>query len=302
VANFGIDLGGTKIEGVALDSKGHTLARIRIPTEQEKGYGHIVANIVSLVRLLENESGIGATKLGIGTPGTTDPFTSLLKNSNTQCLNGKPLKLDLEKSLGIPLVMANDANCFALAEAKIGIVQDIAPQAKVVFGIIMGTGVGGGIVVNGHALYGKHGIAGEWGHNVLDEKGDLCYCGRRGCVETILAGPWLEKYYAQLSGNRLRLPEIVSLSRNSHDPHAKATMERLLQNFGKALGRIINVLDPDVIVVGGGVGNIDELYDKGIDETRKHIFNNSLSTYIVKPKLGDSAGVYGAAMLCEEQV
>ncbi|MCB0583705.1 MAG: ROK family protein, partial [Phaeodactylibacter sp.] len=165
---------------------------------------------------------------------------------------------------------------------------------------IMGTGVGGGIVFDGKLLEGRHGIAGEWGHNFLDESGGPCYCGRSGCVETVLSGPALERYYFQLSGNNYRLPEIVERYRSGSDDAAAATMERLIHFFGKAMAAVINVLDPDVVVVGGGLGNIELLYSKGVASVRKYVFNNGLKTKFLKPMLGDSAGVFGAALLVEE--
>ncbi|MEM9985375.1 MAG: ROK family protein [Bacteroidota bacterium] len=245
----------------------------------------------------EAETGLKAPKLGIGTPGALDPFTGLMKNSNSTALNGQPLHADLEQLLGIPVAMANDANCFALAEARLGIVPDVKPEAQVVFGIIMGTGVGGGIVVNGQVINGAQGIAGEWGHNFLDESGGKDYAGLDGCVETILAGPSLEKWYEHLSGTRKRLPEIVQLHESGADPHATATMERLIHFFGKAVAPVINLLDPDVIVIGGGVGNIPYLYDKGVEAIKPHVFNTRFDTLVVRPRLGDSAGVFGAALL-----
>lgn len=296
---FGIDLGGTKTEGVVLPFRGSTepICRLRVPTEAPKGYDHIIHQIKTLTNLLETESGEIASKIGICTPGTSDPGSGLQKNSNTTCLNGKPFREDLEKSLGKTVSMANDANCFALAEATLGIVKEKLPDAKVIFGIIMGTGVGGGLVFDGKVWNGAHGIGGEWGHNFLDESGGPCYCGRRGCVETILSGPSLERFYTTQSGCTKNLQEIVLEARNHADPVAVLTMERMIHFFGKAVGTLINILDPDAIVIGGGVGNIDELYTKGVAEAEKYLFNPRLETAFFKPKLGDSAGVFGATML-----
>jgi predicted NBD/HSP70 family sugar kinase len=220
-----------------------------------------------------------------------------MKNCNTVVMNGKPMKQDLEKLLGIRLEMANDADCFALAEAQLGVVKQDFPGARVVFGVIMGTGVGGGIVIDGRAIIGQHGIAGEWGHNFLNESGGPCYCGKTGCVETVISGPALERYYFKETGNKKNLKDIVALAESKVDPTAQRTMIRLVENFGLALSAIINILDPDVIVIGGGVGNIDLLYDRGIDSVKKFVFNHGLDTPIVKPSLGDSAGVFGAAYL-----
>ena len=294
---FGIDLGGTKTEGIVLgrNDPGSVLCRHRLPTNAEKGYEHILLNIKNLLKFLEEESGQKAGSLGICTPGTADPVTGLHKNSNTTCLNGKRFQADLSDLLKMPVYMANDANCFVLAEASLGTVKEKAPEAKVVFGIIMGTGVGGGLVVNGQVINGRHGIGGEWGHNFLDESGGPCYCGKTGCVEKIISGPALEAFYAQRSGKKLPLTEILQLTESER--YAKDTLDRLIHFFGKAVAVLINILDPDAIVIGGGVGNIDLLYSEGRKEVEKYIFNPKLETLFLKPALGDSAGVFGAAML-----
>lgn len=296
---WGIDLGGTKIEGVILKSveNPEVLVRKRIPTEQPKGYEHILNQIKKLVDLLSEEIGSTPDKIGIGTPGTLDPKTQTLKNSNTTAFNGKPFKADLEKLLGMPIVMANDANCFALAEAKMGAVKSQNIDAAVVFGIIMGTGVGGGLVVNGKIVGGKHGIGGEWGHNHLDDSGGKCYCGKIGCVETIISGPFTQKYYASLNGKEKPLKEIVELHKTGTDPNATKTIDRLTHFFGKAISVVIDIVDPDVVVIGGGVGNIDYLYTDGVKSAKNFVFNDNLETIFLKPELGDSAGVFGAAML-----
>ncbi len=294
---FGIDLGGTKVEGVVIKSKDDpsVLARFRVPTEQEGGYRHIIGQIERVVKELERQTNIKAEKIGIGTPGTHDPITNTHKNSNTTCINGLPFKQDLSAQLGITVNLANDANCFAIAEANLGIVKDFMPNAEVVFGVIMGTGVGGGVVINNKVINGRQGIAGEWGHNYLDSVGGKCYCGKVGCVETVFSGPALERYYASLTGNKLKLKEIMSSLET--DPAAMATKNHLIKQFGKATAYIINILDPDAIVLGGGVGNVRELYTEGVAEAAKHIFNKRMDTVFLKPKLGDSAGVFGAALL-----
>ncbi len=296
---WGIDLGGTKIEGVVLEDRDHpkVLKRFRLPTERDKGYEHILLQIAKLVEVLCAEVGIRPTKIGIAHPGTLVPTTQLLKNSNTVVLNGRPVKKDLEEALGIPITMANDANCFAIAETKMGIVKDILPGAQVVFGAILGTGVGGGVVINGKVLQGKHGISGEWGHNFLDESGGTCYCGSNGCVENIISGIALEKYYQTIVGVRKPLKEIVRLHEEGADEVATMTVNRLITFFGKAMATIVNTLDPDAIVLGGGVGNVDLLYTEGVAAVEKNIFNHKLDTPFLKPKLGDSAGVFGAAFL-----
>jgi len=296
---WGIDLGGTKIEGVVLGPGNHrqVLSRRRIATQAAGGYGHIIRRIAGLVDELKAETGLGPEAVGVGTPGTLDPDTQTLKNSNTTCLNGMPVRRDLEAALGVPVRIANDANCFALAEARLGAARERVPDAEVVFGVIMGTGVGGGLVVHNRVINGRQGIGGEWGHNFLHASGGPCYCGKTGCVETVLAGPALERYYAGQSGASLRLPQILERYRQGGDPHAEATIRRLIDFFGQALSVVINIADPDAIVIGGGVGNIDLLYTEGVEAVRRHVFNNRLDTIFLKPMLGDSAGVFGAAML-----
>lgn len=296
---WGIDLGGTKVECAVLDANNNlaVLTRKRLPTEAYKGYQHIINQIVTLVNLVSEEIGEKPTQLGFSTPGTLDPATQTMKNCNTVCMNGQPMQADLEKALGIPVKLANDANCFALAETLMGAVPQINPKAEVVFGVIMGTGVGGGVVVNGKIIGGKHGIGGEWGHNFLDESGGPCYCGKSGCVEKVFAGPALQKYYYSLTGNELTMQEITERHQAKTDPAATQTIERLLEMYAKAISVIINILDPDVIVLGGGVSNVPDLYTEGYARISKYIFNHSVETPIVKPLLGDSAGVFGAALL-----
>jgi predicted NBD/HSP70 family sugar kinase len=302
---WGIDLGGTKIEGVVLSSSSPdaVVIRKRIDTESHKGYQHIANQIVRLIRELEAETGYRAEKVGIGTPGTVEPSTGLMKNCNTTCLNGMPLKEDLVKTLNIPVAIANDANCFALAEATMGIVPDVTPDFNCVFGVIMGTGVGGGVVFRGKdgqpfVLNGLQGIGGEWGHNELEFNGYDCYCGKKGCTEQVLSGPALQRYYAQISGKELKMKEIVARYYADSDPYASQTIDRMLEYFGKAVSVLMNILDPDAIVLGGGVGNIDLLYTEGVERAKKYIFNSGkVETKILRPKLGDSAGVFGAAML-----
>ena len=298
---WGFDLGGTKIEGAILDpaQPDKTLHRLRVPTESSKGYDHIISQFSRLMDLLEEASGLmRPARVGVGTPGVIVPATGLLRNSNTLCLNDRPLAQDLSIALGCGVIVANDANCCALAEATLG----AAKGYHTVFGIILGTGVGGGIAVDGKVLIGTHGICGEWGHNPIPGEFTSCYCGRVGCVETAISGPALERfYYTALSGNdlknNLRLPAIAELAEQG-DPLAKATLERLRQKFAVALAAVVNILDPDAIVIGGGGGNLGLLYE---EETRSailgHLFNNQFLTPILRPALGDSAGVFGAAML-----
>ncbi len=294
---WGIDLGGTKIEGAILDPAhpDKTVHRLRLPTESQLGYEHILGQIQRVVEQLESVSGLKRpARLGLGTPGATEPATGVMKNSNTTCLIGRSLKEDLSTRLGREVHLANDANCFALAEATLGAARNF----PVVMGLILGTGVGGGLVVHGSLLEGLHGIAGEWGHNPIGGETTSCYCGRKGCVETVLAGPSLEQFYREQGGmETIRLPEIVK--RAAGDTAAAATLARLQNKFGEAIAAIVNILDPDAIVIGGGVGNIDCLYTPAARAAvLRHTFNPEVRTQFLKPALGDSAGVFGAAMLC----
>ncbi|OQY92357.1 MAG: sugar kinase [Sphingobacteriales bacterium UTBCD1] len=295
---WGVDLGGTKIEAVILRSFDNPapIIRKRIDTNAVMGYGHILKQIDTLIGVMKKESGMTPQQIGFGTPGVLDPQSQTMKNCNTTSLNGRPLKKDLESLLRVPAIIANDANCFALAETHWGIVKQKFLSASVVFGIIMGSGVGGGIVLNGKVWNGRHGIAGEWGHNFLDESGGPCYCGKKGCVETIISGTALQKFYAGITGENIPLKEIVNRSAQ-HDGAALRTVDRLQYFFGKAVSVVINLVDPDVIVVGGGVGNIDSIYKEGVVSLKKFIFNNRVEVPIIKPALGDSAGVFGAAAL-----
>lgn len=293
---FGFDLGGTKLECVVVNESRSvdTLFRERVPTPQSEGYEAVIESIRALVDEAANRVGSKPLRLGIGTPGTLDPNTQLLRGSAALCLNNKPIKDDLERALGIPVVIQNDANCFALAEATLG----AASGAKTVFGVIMGTGVGGGIVIDGKTIFGRQGIAGEWGHNQrLEHDGAKCYCGRIGCVETVLSGPGLQRFYREISGSEnVDLKEIWHRAANG-EPAALTTMDRLIDYFGRAIATVINILDPEVIVLGGGVSNTPELYTLGVESAKKHVFNPEPDICIVKNKLGDSAGVFGAAML-----
>lgn len=296
---WGIDLGGTKVEGVILKDANslEIIERLRVPTESDKGYEHIVQQIGKCVDLLKQKTGLTPNKLGIGTPGVLDPILQTMKNSNTTVLNGQPLKRDLEELFELEINMANDANCFAYAEAKLGAVKEHFNDPEVVFGVIMGTGVGGGIVINGKLLTGRQGIGGEWGHTFLDDSGGPCYCGNIGCVEKIISGTSLERYYNERSETKRRLKEIVERHKEGLDPLATETINRLMHFFGKGLANVINIIDPTVIVLGGGVGNIDLLYTEGVEMVKKFVFNNRLDTVFLPPKLGDSAGVFGAALL-----
>ena len=299
MAIWGIDLGGTKIEAVVLsdNQSAEVLCRHRISTEADEGYEHVINRIDLLINEVADKYGERPEKIGVGTPGTMDPISGTLKNSNTTALNGKPFQQDLAKKLGIPVMMANDANCFALAETRIGIVRDEMPDARMVFGVIMGTGVGGGLVIDGKVWNGRQGIAGEWGHNFLDESGGKCYCGKIGCVEKVISGKNLELHHKDTYGEEKKLKQIYEEHLEGGHPDSTATIERLLHFYGKGIASVINVLDPDVIVLGGGVGNIDLLYSEGVEKIKEYVFNPRVDTVILKPKLGDSAGVFGAAFL-----
>ena len=282
----GIDLGGTKIEGICIDQNNSVIQRKRIPTNQQNGYSHIVDSIVSLVRDITKQ--IDDYSIGICTPGAISKKTGLIKNSNTQCLIGKPLREDLEKSLGRKIKMENDANCFAMAEAVLG----SGIGYPMVFGVIMGTGVGGGIVIDGKIHHGRTNIAGEWGHHILHQNGNQCYCGKRGCVETYISGPALEKRWTDITGRKEPLSEIIDNSELNLQ-----WKQEFLDNFGISLANVIDILDPDVIVLGGGLSNIDFLYSEGQKSVYRNVFSDIVDTPIIRNKLGDSAGVFGAALL-----
>jgi N-acetylglucosamine kinase len=295
---WGIDLGGTKIEGAILDDSMRPIIRERIATEQSGGYGHILGQIDRLVCLMSEKSGIPRPeRIGIGSPGRTEGVEGFVKNSNTVCLNGMPLRRDLEERLGMEVMIENDANCFVLAESTLGAGRDeMTRPGTTAFGIILGTGVGGGIVFDGRLVRGAHGIAGEWGHNPLAGEHDACYCGRKGCIETVISGPALERFYTALSGRKASLKTITASS--GKDPAARQTIERLVSSFGRALATVINILDPDLVIIGGGVGNIRQLYTvEARQAIAEHVFNSSFDIPLLPPLLGDSAGVFGAALL-----
>ena len=284
---LGIDLGGTKTEAILLDDSLNVLERKRVPTPQDN-YSEIVDTISNLV--LDVSSNVSDFSLGICTPGAISKKTGLIKNSNTQCLIGKPLKEDLEKKLQKNIAMENDANCFVMAESKMG----AAKNFDLVFGVIMGTGVGGGIAVNGKLHSGRTNIAGEWGHHTLHHNGNPCYCGKAGCVETYISGPALEQKWELLSGESKSMPEILS---NLDNDIGKTWKSEFLENFGYGLANVIDILDPDAIVLGGGLSNIDFLYTEGKNSVYEKVFSDLVDTPILKNEFGDSAGVYGAALL-----
>lgn len=284
---LGVDLGGTKIEAVLLDENFNVIKRKRIPTPQND-YQKILDSISSLV--VEISENISDYSLGICTPGAISKQTGLIKNSNTQSLIGKSLKEDLENKIGKKVFIENDANCFALAEATLGIAMDF----DLVFGVILGTGVGGGMVISKKLYTGRTNIAGEWGHHTLHRNGNMCYCGKTGCVETYISGPSLENYWTKLTGKSQSLRAILTSTNNDNWQKWK---NEFLENFGYGLANVIDILDPDAIVLGGGLSNIDFLYTEGKESVYDKVFSDLVDTPILKNKLGDSAGVFGACML-----
>jgi len=289
---IGIDLGGTKIEGIVLDASGHELFRKRVETRQEQGYDHILNRIKALHDELATHIPGAAHTFGIGTPGAVSPRTGLLKNSNTVCMNGRPMKADLEQRLGRKVEIQNDANCFAMAEALHG----AGRGKKLVFGVIMGTGCGGGIVHQGEVITGPQAIAGEWGHMSIHPDGPLCYCGQRGCVETYISGGGMETRYLEQFGVKRAFKELTQ-DYYAGDTKTVEFMKVFFRHFGRSLANLVDVLDPDLIVLGGGVYNFDALYTQGVAEVAKYVFSDCLETPIVKHQLGDSAGAIGAALI-----
>ena len=289
--HIGIDLGGTKIEVAVLDSHDKIIFRERLLTEAHLGSDHIFDQIQTLyskaVISIQNKT----HSLGLGTPGSISKNTHLLKNSNTLCLNSLPLQTLLEEKLVHDIIIENDANCFAIAEAIMGAGKGYPS----VFGVIMGTGCGGGIVFDGKIRQGPQNIAGEWGHMVIDPQGDPCYCGANGCVESFISGGGLEKTIKNKTGHIISAVDFFNTPLK--DESLKNIKQDFYKHFGQALANLINILDPDMVVLGGGLSNEQSLYKEGIDEVYARIFNDVPSTPIVKNKLGDSAGVIGAALI-----
>ena len=291
---IGVDLGGTKIEAVALAPDGSERFRHRITTPRDD-YEATVAAIVSIVSAAERACGERG-HVGIGMPGTISLATGLVKNANSTWLNGRPLRQDLERALDRPVRLANDANCFALSEAADG----AAAGAEVVFGVILGTGTGGGVVVRGHAIGGINGIAGEWGHNALpwpdssELPGPDCYCGLRGCIETFLNGAGLQRAY---SGSARLSAEEIARAASAGDGQASDAIDTYCRRLAKALASVINVIDPHVIVLGGGLSNIDALYTRVPALWSQWVFSDRVDTRLVRARFGDSSGVRGAAWL-----
>ena len=289
---IGVDLGGTKVEGILVNDQLDILERIRKPPPNTEGYPAILRTIIELIGELDSRAG-QPCHIGIGTPGALSQVTGRMKNSNTLVLNDQPLKEDLESALNRKIKMANDANCFVLSEA----IDGAAKGKSVVFGIILGTGVGGGIVINQQVIHGLHGIGGEWGHNELDPKGPMWFDGRPGCVESFLCGGALAReYVGHGAPEGSTSHNLVEDMRNGNGLAIK-TFDEWIDRFGKALSVVLNILDPDVVVLGGGLSNIDEIYEKAPAAAAKYIFNDEIRTPIVKNVHGDSSGVRGAALL-----
>lgn len=296
---IGVDLGGTKIESIALSDEGKELFRKRVPTPAGD-YSATLQTIKTLVDDIEssvNQMG----SVGIGTPGAVSPATGLLKNSNSVCMNGKPVFEDISRLLQRDIRIANDANCFALSEATDG----AAAGMDVVFGVIVGTGTGAGIVVKGHVLTGPNAIAGEWGHNPLpwprdrERAGPECYCGKSGCIETWLSGPGMSRDYLEYGGQAVEARQIVELASNG-DEASESCLQRYEGRMARSLAHVINILDPDVIVLGGGMSNIDRLYTNVPKLWGKYAFSDRVDTKLLSPKYGDASGVRGAAWLWNE--
>ena len=286
---IGIDLGGTKIETVILNAEGVEIYRNRVLTLQERGYGAIVNTLAesysNALTIINNK----AHTFGIGTPGSISGKTGVMKNSNTLCLNGKPLLKDLQKLINRPVAIENDANCFAMAEATVGAGKGYG----VVFGVIMGTGCGGGIVIQNKMLRGLQSLGGEWGHTTIDPNGPKCYCGKNGCVESYISGSGISDRFFERTGKRL--PAIHVLE--SELAEAVEVKELFFDQFGRALSNVISIIDPDIVVLGGGLSNYLPLYTQGVEKVSRYIFSDELITPIVKNKTGDSAGVLGAAWI-----
>jgi fructokinase len=296
---IGIDVGGTKIELVVLDPSGAPAYRQRVPTPRGDYEGTVRA-IGELVATADTAVG-GRASVGIGIPGTISPATGVIKNANSVWLNGRPFHQDLEQAVGRRVRLANDANCFALSEATDG----AAAGAEIVFGVIVGTGTGGGLVVRGHICTGANAIGGEWGHNPLpwtddDERpGPACYCGRMGCIETFLSGPGLAQDHARVTGQHVSASEIATRAEQG-DAHAVASIERYACRMARSLATVINVVDPQVIVLGGGMSNIRSLYQRVPELLPAYVFSDYVATRLVAPLHGDTSGVRGAAWLWDD--
>lgn len=294
---IGVDLGGTKIEGIILTSEGEISQKIRVATPGES-YKETLTAVCQVITQLQNYSH-PPLKVGIGTPGTLSHLSGLMKNCNSICLNGEALKKDIESNLGYEVRLENDANCFALSEAHYG----AAKNSKSMFGVIIGTGTGGGIVINDQLLTGPNNIAGEWGHNSLPTSARelivedrVCYCGRRSCIETVLSGRGLKQSHLERSGTQIEANKIAELAM-AKDPAALESLKIYSKQLARCLATIVNVIDPEVIVLGGGLSNIGSLYDSVPKDMAEYVFTDDLQTRIAPPKFGDASGARGAACL-----
>jgi len=286
---LGIDIGGTKIEAILINEQFQVIERKRVPTNREEGYYQIIHRVTNLANELKEFGNINSS-VGICIPGKIDIQKGTLKNSSIACLIDQPLQSDLETALSLPTLMENDANCFALAEAILGSAKDY----RLVFGVVLGTGCGAGVVINKNIHRGPNHISGEWGHHVLYPNGRSCYCGNKGCAESYISGTALETEWKALTGEFKRVTDIINSKAYLTHPEWK---NNFITNFGKALANVIDILDPDAIVLGGGLSKVEALYTEGRDAIADVVFSNGLVTPIIKNKLGDSAGVFGAAIL-----
>jgi fructokinase len=290
---MGVDLGGTKTEVILLNPYNKETYRKRIKTPASSGYESILRSLLELISevILNIPDGNDYT-IGVGIPGSINPETGLVQNANTTCLIGKPLQQDIEKFLGRKTCIENDANCFTLAESIEGAAKDF----NFVFGVIMGTGCGGGICIDRAVRKGSHSISGEWGHVSIDPAGAECYCGNRGCIETKISGGGVEAAYLKKYGEKLTMQEILEGYRKG-EPSCCTSFEEFLEDFGRSIGGLISILDPDAVVIGGGLSNIKELYTEGYKRIKKYVFHSDIKTPVLKNRLGDSAGVFGAAWI-----
>ncbi len=290
---IGIDLGGTKTEAILIAPDDSVITRRRVETPRSEGYKAIVKNICTMIK--ETSSLVPCNleySIGIGIPGSVNPLTDLVQNANTTCLIDTPLQKEIERRIGRKVGMENDANCFTLAESKLGAGRGYA----LVCGIIMGTGCGGGICFDGQIWKGQNAIAGEWGHISIDPEGESCYCGNRGCVETKISGQGVENLFFKKFNQRLTMQQIIDGYSNGN-PECVEIFSGFMEDFGRSLGGLISILDPDVVVLGGGLSNIEALYTTGVEKVKNHVFHKNIKTPVLKNSLGDSAGVFGAAWI-----
>ena len=294
---LGVDLGGTKTEVILIDPDGPVRHRERIPTPRHpdppQEYSGLVDTVAAIIHdTLAHVPPSSSATIGVGIPGTINPQNGLVQNANTNSLIGRSFQKDLEQRLGRPIGMENDANCFTIAEAR----QGAGKGYELVFGIIMGTGCGGALSINGRLHRGRHRIAGEWGHFSVDPLGAACYCGNAGCVETKISGGGVESNYQRRFGRMLTMDRITRGFRDGN-PDCRSVFEQFIEDYGRCLGGLISILDPDAVVLGGGLSNIDELYTLGLERVRRYAFHERIETPILRNKLGDSAGVFGAAWI-----